>query len=523
MLIKFSGVAVLVMFAAVMSIGGIKSLKSVTDQRPNVLLIMSDDHAMQAISAYGHPISQMATTPNIDRLAHEGVLFENNFCANAICGPSRATILTGLHSHANGFMKNDGTKFDGHQPTLANILQKEGYQTAVIGKWHLNTAPQGFDYYKILNDQGEYNNPDFITKDTIVQEMGYVTELITKFTKKWLHNRDEDKPFFLMMQHKAPHRNWVPAPQYYRLFENTIFPVPDNYFDQYEGRQAAQGQEMNIYRDAYEGHDLKMVSGVGSDSLLYDRWPHVFMGRMTPAEKMDFFEAYSQRNDDYYLTERTDKQKAEWKLQRYLQDYLACVRSVDDSVGDIYQYLEDHGLLDNTIVIYTSDQGFFLGEHGWFDKRWMYEESFRMPLMIRHPDHLTGKRIEQLTQNIDFAPTILEMAGVASPKPMHGLSLMPLIAQDTESQNQWRSSLYYHFYEFPGFHSVQAHHGVRTDRYKLIHFYQTNEWEMFDLEKDPTEMNNIYNNESYHHQRAQLQQELDRLVGEYQVPDHLMQ
>lgn len=509
----------LVLFSSCSSKG--KGLNS--QKKPNILFVMTDDHALQAISAYGHPISQKAPTPNIDRLANEGIIFTQNYCANSICGPSRATVLTGKHSHTNGFMKNDGTKFNGNQRTISNILQNNGFETAVIGKWHLNTLPEGFDYYKILDDQGEYNNPDFITKDTTTQEMGYVTELITESTINWLNQRDTEKPFFLMMQHKAPHRNWIPAEKNYRLYENTVFPIPDNYFDSYAGRKAAEGQEMNIYRDAYEGHDLKMVAGIGSDSLLYDRWPHVFMGRMTEEERTIFFEAYRERNDDYYLTSRTEKEKAEWKLQRYLQDYLACVQSVDESIGQMYTYLEENNLLDNTIVVYTSDQGFFLGEHGWFDKRWMYEESFRMPLIIRDPFvNKQGLKIEELTQNIDFAPTFLDMTNTPVPNEMQGESFLPLMKQEVLKE-PWRKSLYYHYYEYPGFHSVKAHNGVKTDRYKLIHFYKDNIWEMYDLETDPTEMTNIYNNEHYSQIQSDLHVELDRLIFQYQVPDKYLQ
>jgi len=480
---------------------------------------MTDDHALQAISSYGHPISKLAPTPNIDRLAKEGFLFTENYCANSICGPSRASVLTGKHSHANGFMKNDGTKFNGEQATISNILQENGFETAVIGKWHLNSLPVGFDYYRILNDQGEYNNPDFITKDGTTQETGYVTELITEFTQDWLSNRNSDKPFFLMMQHKAPHRNWVPAEKYYRLFENTEFPIPDNYFDNYQGRQAAGGQEMNIYVDAYEGHDLKMVTGVDSDTLLYDRWPDVFFGRMTDEERKTFLEAYRERNNDYYLTERTEKEKAEWKLQRYLQDYLACVRSVDESIGEMYQYLEENDLLDNTIVVYTSDQGFFLGEHGWFDKRWMYEESFRMPLIIRNPFiDKKGVSINQFTQNIDFAPTFLDMLGVKTPTDMQGESILPLMESNSEDV-PWRESLYYHYYEYPGFHSVKAHNGVKKGHFKLIHFYKDKVWEMYDLDKDPDEMHNIYGQAEYKNKQEELHNELDSLILKYQVPD----
>ncbi|GJM61452.1 sulfatase [Persicobacter diffluens] len=492
------------------------SRPSKKSQRPNILFIMSDDHAVQAISAYQHPIGKLAPTPNIDRLAEEGTLFEQNYCANSLCGPSRANILTGKHSHINGLMKNDGTKFDGHQQTIPNLLQQQGYQTAVIGKWHLVSDPVGFDYYKILNDQGEYFNPDFITKDTIQQEKGYVTNLITRFTKEWLQKRDPQKPFFLMMHHKAPHRNWVPEPQYYKLFENTKFPVPDNFFDDYQGRKAAATQEMNIYRDAYEGHDLKMVTGVNSDSLLYDRWPQVFFGRMTPKERMEFLEAYRDRNNDYYTTARTEKEKAEWKLQRYLQDYLATVKSVDNSVGEIYDYLQEHDLLDNTIIVYTSDQGFFLGEHGWFDKRWMYEESFRMPLLIRDPflDQPKAK-VTKLTQNIDFAPTFLEMLDMEIPADMQGESFLPLMKGE---EIPWRNALYYHFYEFPGFHSVRAHDGVKTDRYKLIDFYRDGNFELFDLQEDPSEMKNVYGASGYQEIQKQLHLQLDSLRKQYQVP-----
>ncbi|MCY1720655.1 sulfatase [Prolixibacteraceae bacterium Z1-6] len=496
--------------------------KQKNTKRPNILFIMSDDHALQAIGAYGHPISKLAPTPNIDRLAAEGVLFQENYCANSICGPSRATVLTGKHSHANGFIKNDGTKFDGHQPTIPNILQQNGYETAVIGKWHLNTDPVGFDFYKILNDQGEYNNPDFITKDTTLQIMGYVTDIITDLSKDWLDNRDESKPFFLMMQHKAPHRNWVPNAKYYRLYENVEFPVPDNFFDDYEGREAAALQEMNIFEHGYEGHDLKMVTGVDSDSLLFDPWPHVFFGRMTDAERIEFLDAYRERNNDYYQTERTEKEKAEWKLQRYLQDYLATVKSVDESVGEIYDYLEENDLLDNTIVVYTSDQGFFLGEHGWFDKRWMYEESFRMPLMILDPSSKEqGRKISELTQNIDFAPTFLEMAGLPVPEEMQGRSFWPLMKGE-ELEEPWRDALYYHYYEFPGFHSVRAHNGVKTDRYKLIHFYNEDRWEMFDLKKDPTEMKNIYGDVAYRTIQAMLHKKHKELIEQYNVPEEYL-
>lgn len=359
------------------------------NERPNIIFIMSDDHARQAMSIYGHPIGKVAPTPNIDRIGHEGAVFQNNYCCNSISGPSRAAILTGKHSHKNGFMKNWAKGFDGAQQTLPKILQANGYETAIIGKWHLISRPTGFDHWMILNDQGEYCNPHFITEKDTTRHLGYVTDLITRYTEEWLDARkDKSKPFFLMMHHKAVHRNWVPAERHYHLYEHTTFPLPDNYFDAYEGRYAAQMQKMNIYRDMYEGHDLKMVAGMDSDSLLFDPWPHAFLGTMEPDERRRFLDAYRDRNNEFYSKQRSFEEVAEWKYQRYLQDYMGVVASVDESVGEILDYLKRTGLDKNTIVVYTTDQGFYLGEHGWFDKRFMYEESFGMPMVMRWPGHI---------------------------------------------------------------------------------------------------------------------------------------
>lgn len=488
-------------------------------QRPNVIFIMSDDHAEQAISAYGHPISRKAPTPNIDRIAKEGALFLNNYCSNSICGPSRAAILTGKHSHKNGFMQNGSKGFDGTQQTLPKILQQHGYETAVIGKWHLISKPTGFDHWEILNDQGDYYNPYFITEQDTVRHMGYVTDLITELTTDWLDNRDKSKPFFLMMHHKAPHRNWVPAERHYKLYENTVFPVPETYFDDYEGRYAASQQEMNIYQDMYEGHDLKMVTGIDSDSLLYDPWPHAFLETMTPAERQRFFAAYRDRNNDFYTTVRSEKEKAIWKFQRYMQDYLATVKSVDESVGKIRDYLQAHGLDKNTIVIYTSDQGFYLGEHGWFDKRFMYEESFGMPLLMSYPDHIpSGSRVEGLTQNIDFAPTLLNMCDIPIPEDMQGRSFKKLVERNPEPKD-WRASLYYHYYEFPGFHSVRTHYGVKMRRYKLLRFPKEDLWELYDLKNDPYEVDNIYRQKGTEKITRKLKQELQLLQEKYEVDE----
>ncbi|NLY25803.1 MAG: sulfatase [Bacteroidales bacterium] len=493
-----------------------------TEQCPNIIFILSDDHAIQAISAYGHPLSKLAPTPNIDRIARDGAIFRNNYCANSISGPSRASILTGKHSHKNGFLANWNQAFDGSQQTLPKILQENGYETALIGKWHLISKPTGFDHWMILNDQGDYYNPDFITKNDTVEYAGYVTDLITTFTKQWLQTRENDKPFFLMMNHKAPHRNWVPAERHYDLFEDVTFPLPATYFDDYEGRFAAAHQEMNIYRDMYEGHDLKMVTGVNSDTLLYDPWPHAFLETMTPGEQQRFFEAYRERNNAFHTTSMTEKEIAEWKYQRYLQDYLATIRAVDESVGQLLDYLKTTGLDENTLIIYSSDQGFYLGEHGWFDKRFMYEESFMMPLLMQYKKHIQpGTQVKGLTQNIDFAPTLLDFCGIDIPDYMQGESFRELT--DTgRTPEDWRRSLYYHYYEYPGFHSVRAHYGVKTERYKLIHFYGEQHWELYDLENDPHETDNIYGKRGTEQITRGLRKELIRLQEQYELPeDHL--
>ncbi len=493
----------------------------IVPEPPNILFIMTDDHALQAISAYGHPIAQLAPTPNIDKIAKNGALFTANFCGNSICGPSRATVLTGQHSHKNEFMRNSSQGFDGSQVTLPKLLRDAGYQTAVIGKWHLVSTPKGFDHWEILIDQGEYYNPDFVKGADTMNRKGYVTEIITELTKEWLSQRDKEAPFFLMMHHKAPHRNWVPAEKYYHLFDQIEFPVPENYFDDYEGRKAAEHQKMNIYRDMYEGHDLKLSVEPGEDSLRFDPWPHVFLDRMTDEELKSFWEAYHQKNTTYFDLDPADSVGiALWKYQRYLRDYLAVVRSVDDSVGEMIDYLEENGLSENTLLVYTSDQGFYLGEHGWFDKRFMYEESFSMPLIMQLPgvigEHL---QIDLLTQNIDFAPTFLDIAGLSIPEIMQGRSFLPLL--EGKQVDDWRNSLYYHYYEYPGFHSVKAHHGIRDHQHKLIYFPEDGHWELFDLHQDPMEMNNIYEHTKDEELVLNLKSEMRRLQDQYEVPsDH---
>ncbi len=489
------------------------------NQKPNILFIMTDDHALQAISAYGHPLSELAPTPNIDRIAASGALFTANYCANSICGPSRASVLTGKHSHKNGFLQNNNKGFDGTQVTLPKILQENGYQTAIIGKWHLVSRPTGFDHWEILIDQGEYYNPNFVTQDDTLLRPGYVTDIITDLTTEWLDRRDPDKPFYLMMHHKAPHRNWVPAERHYNLYDNTEFPVPDNYFDDYQGRYAASQQEMNIYRDMYEGHDLKISIDKGVDSLRFDPWPHVFLDRMTSAQKNAFWEAYHPKNEGFFEIDPTDTIAiAKWKFQRYMQDYLAVIKSVDESVGKVLDYLDEYGLTENTIVVYTSDQGFYLGEHGWFDKRFMYEESMLMPLMIRYPGIIDkGGSVSKLTQNIDFAPTFLDYCGIEIPQEMQGVSFRPLL--ESGDPGSWRKSLYYHYYEYPGFHSVRAHYGIKDERYKLIYFFEEGIWELFDLRNDPTEMNNIFGESGTEEITQKLTAELRDLQVKYEVPE----
>ncbi|AMO58357.1 sulfatase [Endozoicomonas montiporae] len=488
--------------------------------RPNIIYIMSDDHAVRAVSAYGSDIAHLAPTPNIDRIARNGVRFDESFVTNSLCGPSRAAMFTGKFGHKNGFNHN-GQLFDGSQDVWPRLLKEAGYTTAVIGKWHINLTPDGFDFdhWEVLNDQGEYYNPDWITKEGVQKEMGYTTDQITNKTLNWLdQQRDKSKPFALVMHHKAPHRNWMPAPRHTRAFEQVEFPIPDNYFDTYEGRVAAQMQTMNIYRDAQEGHDLKMTTAVGEAEWREDIWPHLLQ-RMTPEQRAQWDAAYQERNDAMNANETnwSDEVMAIWKYQRYLQDYLATIKSVDESVGEVLDYLEVNDLAENTIVVYTSDQGFYMGEHGWFDKRFMYEESFRAPLLMQYPARIrAGTVVSQLVQNIDYAPTFLEYAGVDIPTEMQGESMVSII-EGTESN--WRSSLYYHFYEYPAMHDVSRHYGVRDSRYKLMHFYyQMDEWEFYDLAKDPTEMNNAINDPAYSGEIERLKAEIKRLETYYDVP-----
>lgn len=493
-------------------------------KKPNIIFVMADDHAVQAISAYGHPLSQLAPTPNIDRIAQNGALFTRSFCTNSICGPSRAVILTGKHSHINGFRQN-GDRFDGSQPTLPKLLSQEGYRSAIIGKWHLHGEPQGFDHWNILNDQGNYYNPEFIQgKDTTVVE-GYATDLITDFSLDWIkENADHDRPFFLMVHHKAPHRNWMPALRHMNKFDSVTFPLPESYFDVHQGQVAAQWQQQTIYEDMYEGHDLKISASEGSAELAHNPWTKDF-DRMTPEQRRQWETAYTPKNDRFHQAGLTGRDLAEWKGQRYLQEYFSTIAAVDEGVGRLLDYLEESGLDENTLIVYTSDQGFYLGERGFFDKRFMYEESFRMPLLMQLPGRIPeGSIIEALVQNLDFAPTFLELAGATqTDDAMQGESFLGLLEQ-RENGKDFRNVAYYHYYDYPAFHMVKKHYGIRTDRYKLMHFYDDIDvWEFYDLKRDPKEAYNAIDDQAYALTVEKMRKKLDSVQRRYGVTDREFQ
>lgn len=468
-------------------------------QRPNILFIFSDDHAYQAIGAYGSKINQ---TPHIDRLAREGMRFDRCYVTNSICGPSRAVIQTGKYSHLNGFYRN-GNRFNGDQQTFPKLLKTVGYQTAVIGKWHLETAPQGFDYSEILIGQGPYYNPTMIKNGQNVKHTGYTTEIIADLALDWLKNgRDQSKPFMLMCQNKAPHREWEPGPKYFDRYENEKIPEPATLFDDYANRASpARKQDMTIAK-TMTPRDLKLVTPAGLNAEQKAAWEAV----------------YGPRNEAFQKANLQGDDLVRWKYQRYMKDYLRCIAAVDDSVGRLLKYLDDAGLASNTVVMYASDQGFYLGEHGWFDKRWMYEESLRTPFLVRWPGVTKpGSVNADIVSNVDFAETFLEIAGVEVPSDMQGRSLKPVLAGKTPSD--WRKSFYYHYYEFPGPHSVAKHYGVTNGRYKLINYYELGEWELFDLEQDPHEIRSVHGQAAYATTQKEMEGELSRLRRQLQVPE----
>jgi arylsulfatase A-like enzyme len=503
-------------------------------QHPNIVYIMTDDHSYQTISAYGHPLSKLAPTPNIDRLANEGMLFQQAFVENSLSTPSRACLMTGLYSHQNG-QRQLGKGIDSTKTFFSELLQQAGYQTAMVGKWHMQCEPKGFDYYKILWDQGEYYNPEFRSKETngkYVKEEGYATTLITDHSIDFLEHRDKNKPFCLLVHHKAPHRNWMPEPQYLNLYEDVEFPTPETFKDNYETRcSPAYTQDMTINKTMTLVYDLK-VSELKDKPPYNKEWSvaglQYSFDRMTPEQLKAWNEAYNPKNDKFIKRGLKGDNLLRWKYQRYIQDYLRCIKSIDDQVGRVIAYLEKEGLMDNTIIIYTSDQGFYMGEHGWFDKRFMYEESFRTPLLIRYPKAIkAGTKTDALVQNIDYAPTILSLAGVKKPSEMSGTSLEPLFGG--KKPKDWRTSLYYHYYDYPAIHSVRRHDGVRTDRYKFIHFYGKGEMdndkdincnELYDLQSDPHELNNLYGKVGYEQITAGLQTLLDKYRKDLKVDEY---
>jgi arylsulfatase A-like enzyme len=483
--------------------------------RPNILFLFTDDHAYQAISAYD---KRLIHTPNIDRIAREGMRFDNCCVTNSICAPSRATILTGKYSHLNGVLDNR-QEFDGAQQTFPKLLRQAGYQTALFGKWHLKSNPTGFDAWEVLPGQGSYYNPDFITPTGNKRRNGYCTDVVTDLTIDWLSNgRDKSKPFLMMCQHKAPHRNWMPPPEHLTRFEDVTFPEPSNLFDDYEHRASpAHNNEMEIDRHMILSADLKVypIPGDKSAGGFLNEYK-----RMNDAQRRMWDAVYKKRTEEFLAKKLSGKDLVRWKYQAYMKDYLRCIASVDDNVGRMLRYLDAEGLAEDTIVVYSSDQGFYLGEHGWFDKRWIYEESVRTPLLVRWPGVAKpGSVSTALVSNLDYGETFLDAAGVPVPADMQGRSMVPILRGEVPAD--WRKAFYYHYYE-EGVHNVAPHDGVRTDRYTLVNFYRSKEWELYDRQTDPQQMRSVYGQPSYAQVQKQLMAELERLRREMKVPaDHL--
>lgn len=491
----------------------------VAADRPNILFIFSDDHAPHAIGAYDGWLKSVNPTPNIDKLASQGMLFRNSFCTNSICGPSRAVIQTGKHSHKNGFM-NNGNSFDWNQQTFPKLLRKAGYTTAIYGKSHLKGTPQGYDDWKVLPGQGLYYNPDMKTPDGMKKINGHCTDVVTKLAVEWLKDgREDNKPFMLMVQHKAPHRNWMPAKRHLDLYEDIDIPEPATLFDQWlDNAPPARHQELEIDRHMHLNFDLFVDLTPDFDGNAVtgriDKSAWRNMQRMTPKQMKFWREAYGPRDKAFHDANLSGKELVRWKYQRYAKNYLRCIKGVDESVGTLMDTLNDLNLADNTLVIYSSDQGFYVGDHGWFDKRWMYEESLKMPLIVKWPEVTKPGTVNtNLVQNLDYAETFLDVAGAEIPTDMQGASLVPLLKG--ESPDDWRESIYYHYYEYPSVHMVPRHNGIRTNRYKLMHFYRFDEWEFYDLEKDPDELQNEYNNPDYADVISTVKQQFNDLQKHY--------
>ena len=497
--------SILILFALAINVFFQAPSHAADQKQPNILFLFSDDLTCQAISAYGDK-RQLLQTPNIDQIGREGMRFDRCLVTNSICGPSRATILTGSYSHRNGFYNNTNCRFDGRQTTFPKLLQASGYSTAMIGKWHLGSDPTGFDHWHILPGQGLYYNPPMIKNGEPVKMSGYVTDIITDLSIEWIKNRDRSKPFLLMSQHKAPHREWAPALRHLGWDNDRIYPEPETLFDDFSGRShAISDHDMGLDR-TFTDLDAKLQP---VPNLTY--------------EQLQAWNAYYQpRNEAFRQAKLTGKDLIRWRYNRYMHDYLACVKAIDESIARLFDVLKEEGLADNTVIVCSSDQGFFLGEHGWFDKRWIFEESLRTPLLIRWPGVTSpGSVNNQIVSLLDFAETFLEMAGAQIPGGMQGRSLVPLLNGETPAD--WRKSLYYHYYEFPVPHQVRPHYGVITDRYKLVHYYKpdVNDWELLDRNNDPLEVKNFYSDPAYAETVKMLQTELDRLrreVGETEEP-----
>ena len=469
--------------------------------RPNILFLFTDDHATQAISAYQHKL-KLNKTPNLDRLAREGMLFQRCLVTNSICAPSRAVVLTGKYSHMNGQRTNRDI-FDGSQVTFPKLLRKAGYQTSIIGKWHLKSEPTGFDHYEVLKGQGQYYNPMLKTNGKEVKHTGYTTDIITDQALKWIKNRDPKKPFMLMSQHKAPHGRWEPALRHLGMYDGQTLPEPDSLFDNYKGRGKAA-----------KGHKMGIADHMGPSRLMFR-----YSSKFTPEQFKKFDGYFRPLNEAHNAANLEGEAKTRWNYQRYIKNYLSCVKAVDGNVGRLLDYLDESGLAENTVVIYSSDQGFYLGEHGWFDKRWMYDESLRTPLIIRWPGVTQpGSVNSDIVSNLDYAETMLEMAGVKVPKEMHGRSLVPILKGKTPED--WRKTFYYQYYESGG-HGVPAHYGIATKRYKLMHFHESkiDEWEFYDMETDPNEMQSVYGQKAYSRVIAGLKSKLRNHQEELKVDE----
>ena len=497
-------------------------------EKPNIIFLFSDDHASNAISCYpGGLFDEIAPTPGIDRIGNEGLRFDRSYCTNAICGPSRASILTGKHSHLNGFIDNEASHFDGLQTTFPQLLRNVGYRTAMIGKWHLHSNPVGFDYWEIFPGQGNYYNPDFIQMDGKRQRFpGHCNDLVTKKGLTWL-KKNKDKPFVAMVQYKAPHRNWAPALRHLTLFDNIEMPEPDSLFDDYSGRsKVLKEQEMSIANHFHWGHDMKFEGESLFPKHFRPGAPNKELTRMPEEQKEVWRAAYNPKNEKFIAAMKAgkldDKAITRWKYQRYIKDYLRSIRSMDEGITKILDYLDESGLAENTIVVYSSDQGFYLGEHGWYDKRWMFEESFQMPFLVRWPGTIKpGSSSQALIQNIDYAPTFLDICGAEIPASMQGKSLLPIFKKSGEKPADWRDSLYYAYYG-ERTHHVAAHDGVVTDRYKLFWIPKTEEYQLFDLKKDPKELQSVAKDPEYASTFAFMKKELEHLREKYHAHDAVL-